>query len=378
MKILQLIQKKQYRGAEIFACQLSLQLQTMGHQVRVMSLETGEVTLPFESIEVLHAAPEKLLDWKAWRTLAILIHKWQPDVIQANAGDTLRYSVVSKYLFRWKAPIVFRNASLMSLYIRSPFIKWIYRRLLNRISGIVSVSEASKKDLLQLYSSLQTPIAVIPIGIEPAQLDVVKLDTQVLEPFLLHVGGFTFEKNHAGLLRICANIWKTHPELKLILAGSGPLMDEVKEQAAQLRSKEQCQFMGNYQEIGSLMKRARLLVLPSTIEGLPGVVLEAMYCRLPVIAYEVGGINEVILSGKTGWLISPGDEESFAHKVLEVLHNPDLRASVIQPAYDFVCSHFVNAQIADRFIELYSDLSGRIMPSGVDWYDPVSKHATSK
>jgi hypothetical protein len=112
MKIIQLIQRPQLRGAEVFACLLSSKLVDMGHEVIVVSIFDGAIDLPFDGrIETIGGAQHsKFTDWEAWKRLAALISKERPDLIQANAGDTLKYAVLSKLFFRWDYPIVFRNA----------------------------------------------------------------------------------------------------------------------------------------------------------------------------------------------------------------------------------------------------------------------------
>jgi hypothetical protein len=126
MRILYLIQKPQLRGAEIFASQLASHLQSDGHSVVMVCLFSGEAQLPFSG-KIIHLnskAKMRFCDLKAWKKLAQIINEERPDIIQANAGDTLKYTVFSKLLFRWKQPIVFRNASMISLYIHSRLIKW--------------------------------------------------------------------------------------------------------------------------------------------------------------------------------------------------------------------------------------------------------------
>ena len=71
-----------------------------------------------------------------------------------------------------------------------------------------------------------------------------------------------------------------------------------------------------------MLSGAKALVMPSKIEGLPAVILEAMYCRIPVIAYEVGGIGEVLQRKETGWAVPAGDRLAFEAAVLDCLNLP--------------------------------------------------------
>jgi len=95
LKILQLIQKKQYRGAEVFGCQLSNHLMALGHEVEVYSIYDGNAPLSFQGKEVKTLSRPKnrrFVDYVGWRKLARVIEEFEPDIIQANAADTLKYA----------------------------------------------------------------------------------------------------------------------------------------------------------------------------------------------------------------------------------------------------------------------------------------------
>jgi L-malate glycosyltransferase len=349
LKILQLIQKPQLRGAEIFAGQLAAHLQEMGHEVLIISLQKGN-QMPVTTarhIALNRATGQRLFDFSGWRHLAKIIRDFQPDVVQANAGDTLKYAVLSKWIFSWKAPIVFRNASMISSYMKSAAVKFWNKLLFRKVNHIVSVTEKSKEDILTLFPFMQDRIDVIPVGIET----VPHTTGETTRRHLLHVGGFTFEKNHTGLLRIAKLLQAT--DLELLLAGDGPLRKAAERQASQLGLKK-VRFLGNHAHVPELMKKARVLLLPSLIEGLPAVIIEAMYYRVPVVAYDVGGISEVITNGLTGWLVKAGDEEEFANAVMKVLQmDKENLHPVLAAAYHRVVSRFDNRVIAKRFEDVY-------------------------
>ena len=121
MKIIQLIQKPQLRGAEIFACQLSSHLQEMGNEVLVVTIFEGDSELPFSGkIIELNLKPKyRFFDLKGWKEFHRIIKEFKPDVIQANAADTLKFASSSKRIFKWSVPIIFRNANKMGDFINS-------------------------------------------------------------------------------------------------------------------------------------------------------------------------------------------------------------------------------------------------------------------
>jgi glycosyltransferase involved in cell wall biosynthesis len=352
LKILQLIQKPQLRGAEVFSCQLSTCLNAMGHESIIVPVFPGNVSLPFDGrVLPLNANPSRrMFDLDGWKQLARLITQEQPDVIQANAGDTLKYAACSRMIFGWKQPIVFRNASTISLYIKTPPAKFLNGLFLKQVSHVASVSSISKADFLTLYPSFKNRIETLPIGINAISLPE---KTGNKAPVIIHVGGFTYEKNHKGLIRIFQQLLTSQPHAVLWLVGDGPLRSEIEKMVADLGLKDKVIFYGFRGDAMLLLRQADVMLLPSIIEGLPGVILEAFYCKTPVVAYDVGGVKEV-LSDSTGRLVAGNDEEAFAHAVLDTLRErPDNK---INAAYRLATEQYTNDSIAGRFLKLYQSI----------------------
>lgn len=354
MKILQLIHKPQNRGAETFACQLSHHLLQFGHEVKIVAIYSGEANLPFSpNIETLNGCVnKKVLDINAWRKLSEIIHRFAPDIVQANSGDTLKYAVFSKVIFRWKVPLVVRNASEVGRYLNSFFQKRVNKFFYKRVERIISVSRASEADLIQHFPFLIGKTEVIGVGIEKAEIETVHLLTSN-KKHVVHVGGFSFEKNHSGLLRIFQKIQIKNRDVQLHLVGDGPLKSNIVAEAEELHLLEHITFHGFVNNPLSYIKAGDVLVLPSAIEGLPGVILEAMYCRTPVVAYDVGGISEIVNS-RTGRMVDKGNEDKFAEEVLQLLQKQDDER--VERAHKMVTENFLNEKLAREFIRSYKAL----------------------
>ena len=366
MKILQLIQKQQLRGAEIFASQLSAHLSEKGNTVILVNLFGGDAALPFDGQTTTLNGNQKarLHDVAGWRKLAQIIRDENPDVIQANAGDTLKYAVFSKIFFRWKQPIVFRNASTISLYVKT-LPQRIWNGFLFRFTDkIISVSKTSANDFMQTFPGQKHKVITIPIGIEHVEFAAarnVKTNGRALLNGdggirIIHVGGFTFEKNHIELIDIFDLILKRTQSAYLYLVGDGPLKAEIEELVRKRGLSSRVKFCGFQKNAMDYIRSADVLVLPSIIEGLPGVILEAFYCRTPVVAYNVGGIREIVRHKETGRLIAQGDKTAFATAVIEATSDSPQNQKIISNAHDLVISDYLNREVVKKFVSAYESL----------------------
>ncbi|NMM48042.1 glycosyltransferase [Marinigracilibium pacificum] len=358
MRILHIIQKKQLRGAEIFTCQLANNQKASGHDVKILYLFEGEVDLPVKNVDVISLEgniTRRFWDIKAYKKLNSIIDSFNPDIIQANAGDTLKYAVFSKILYKWKQPICFRNASMVSNYISSSLVRKLNSFFYKYADGIISVSESSKKDLNKLFPITKDKSIVIPIGLDFSKIDFKPVPFDKDKINLIHVGGFTFEKNHEGLLRIFSRL-KKDCNVHLHLIGDGPLREKIESIAKSEGLSEAITFYGFVNNPLDYISGGDIFVLPSVIEGLPGVLLEAMYCKVPVVAYNVGGIQEIVKNNETGYLIEKENEGAFCDSVMELIDDNDKREGFVINAYDYIQNRFDNKKISNLFIEFYKSI----------------------
>jgi glycosyltransferase involved in cell wall biosynthesis len=277
------------------------------------------------------------------------------DVVQANAGDTLRYMVLSTLMMKKRPVLIFRNANKISDFLISDFKKGVFKWLVKRVDGVASVSKNCLDDIRKTLHVKESNSVYLPISIDTNyESSLEGLQEAGIEPRkfnFLHVGSFVREKNHRGLLEIFASLKKHFPDAQLLLAGSGPLVNEIRNIVDKRGFKKDVLFLGQRKDIRDIMPHCTMLLLPSLIEGLPGVILEAMHARLPVAAYNVGGIGEVVKHNVTGILAEPGNSEDFVQEVLIYLENE--KSFIRENAFLKVKEHFGEALIGKGFEKLY-------------------------
>lgn len=363
MKILQVIQKPQLRGAEIFASQLSNQLINLGHEVTMVSIFEGHEKLPFEGEmkELNRPLKKRFFDWKGLKLLAEIIAKKEPDIIQANAGDTLKFTVLSKLIFGWKQPIVFRNANKMGDFIDSS-IKYLFNKILvNKLTHVLSVSELCRKDFLTTFRFEENKTTTITIGIDTREIKSIPPDLVSVfnrGPVLINVGSLVPEKNHIGLIRIFKKLHEENKDVQLVIIGKGKTKSNLDLSIKKWGLENDIHFLGNRSDVLEIINCSKAFLLPSLVEGLPAVILEAQYCKTPVIANNVGGISEVIRNNETGILIEKGNETAFLEGIHFVLNpmNQSKLEQIKQKAFTQIINDFTNEQIVEKFIMAYHKL----------------------
>ena len=181
---------------------------------------------------------------------------------------------------------------------------------------VIAVSEAVKLTLVDCGIAA-AKIAVIPNGIDLAEIDA----KTAFEPFpfkgkiIAAVGRLSPEKGFDYLLEEFGKVSQGMPEAHLVIAGAGAEESKLKAIAAALPHPECVHFLGYVEDTANVYHAADVIAVPSHEEGQGIVAIEAMAYRKPVVASNVGGLSETIVSGETGIIV----KRSFAEELLFLL-----------------------------------------------------------
>jgi N-acetyl-alpha-D-glucosaminyl L-malate synthase BshA len=174
--------------------------------------------------------------------------------------------------------------------------------------------------------------------------------------YLFHVSNFREVKRVPELMEVLARVRRERPA-RLVLVGDGPTRGAAVERADALGVSDAVAFLGRRAEFVEYLQHADAFVLPSETESFGVAALEAQSAGVPVFAYRVGGIPEVIVDGTTGCLVEPHDPERLALALIEVLGDPARRAAMGRAARRRVEEHFSWASIARQTLAFYEDLT---------------------
>jgi glycosyltransferase involved in cell wall biosynthesis len=144
-------------------------------------------------------------------------------------------------------------------------------------------------------------------------------------PVIGNVANLTPKKDHATLLDAVVRLRPAHPDLVVLLIGTGPLESDLRERVAQLGIEGNVRFLGMRDDVLDLLSGLDVFVLSSRYEGLPISMLEAMAAEVACVLTRVGGIAEAVADGREGLLVPAGDPEALARALGQALVDPALR-----------------------------------------------------
>ena len=178
-------------------------------------------------------------------------------------------------------------------------------------------------------------------------------------PVLGVVGRLSQEKGHVFLLRAMRRLTGEFPEIRLIVIGDGDQEDHLKRYVDAHGMGGRVFFLGYQEDVRPYYRLMDIFILPSLTEGIPLVLLEALYYSVPVIASDVGGVGELIRDGSTGLLLPARDVDALAKKVVYLLGNRHYAQKLAKNGHDMVMTDY-NADAWIRKIEnIYSTIGAK-------------------
>jgi glycosyltransferase involved in cell wall biosynthesis len=145
---------------------------------------------------------------------------------------------------------------------------------------------------------------------------------------IVFVGRIVPIKQPDHVCEVIRRVAVRRPGLRAVVAGTGPLLPAMKQMASEKGLGGTIRFAGHVERVEGLLARSRIFLLTSYSEGLSIALAEAMMAgAVPVVA-NVGDLGELVENGRTGWLISSGDFDGYAEKIVSLLSDPQMWAEM--------------------------------------------------
>ncbi len=172
---------------------------------------------------------------------------------------------------------------------------------------------------------------------------------------LLYVSRLSSQKGIETLIKACGILKnKQVTNFKLTVVGDGPLRDKMFALIHKLDIKDKVDFIGwkTLEELPDIYRNSDIFILPSVMEGMPSVVLQAMACSLPIIASRVKGFEEVMEENVNGLTAEYNNETAFANTIEQLIKSPDLLNKMSKNSFE-KSKQFSWDTIAKKYLELY-------------------------
>jgi len=221
--------------------------------------------------------------------------------------------------------------------------KWLYPKS----AGFIAQTQRAKEFKEKVFGK-KLRIQVIPNALpefdEKQQISVER------ENKVIYVGRFAWEKDPEILIRAMGFVVKKHPNWVLEMAGTGPLLIPMKALVKELNLESKVLFLGEVSQVATLYKSARVLVLPSVVEGFPNTLIEAMSFGLPCICFSDIPYEDIITPQVDGCVVPKRSPELLANTIIELIEDNGLR-EIIGKKAKFSVKRFAKEKIAQELLE---------------------------
>jgi len=240
----------------------------------------------------------------------------------------------------------------------------VYRELFSNGDLFLPISNYWKRKLMKLHCN-EKKIIVHHMGINLEKFKFSERRKKTGESIkILTVGRLVEKKGHEYAIRAIAKIIKKNINIEYIIAGEGPLRHKLEDLVSELDIKSYINFLGAVEqnEVLELYQQAHIFILPSITarsgdqEGIPVVLMEASATGLPIISTYHTGIPEIVIDGKSGFLVPEKDVDILAEKLEYLIEYPEIWSDIGQYGRKFVEEHYDINKLNQRLVEIYQNL----------------------
>ena len=352
---------------------LSHRLIKDGHEVTVVTYREGE-TPYFEDdkgvkvhrIDNYMINPNNFIDWimqmnfnMVTKVNQIIAEQGGFDVIHAHdwlvayAAKTIKNSYDIPIVATIHATEAGRNSGIhdeTQRYINDT--EWM---LTYEATEVIVNSNYMKNEIQRLFGLPFEKINVVANGVNLNKFTGIDRDYSFRrkyamdnEKIILFMGRLVYEKGIQNLIAAMPKVLAGYHDAKLVIAGRGGMIDELRAQADYLGLGNKVYFAGymNGKDVEKMYKAADISVFPSTYEPFGIVALEGMLAERPIVVSDAGGLGEIVEHRETGMKSYCGNSNSLADSILELLYNPELCENIVKKAKAKVKNNYNWAKIA--------------------------------
>jgi glycosyltransferase involved in cell wall biosynthesis len=349
-------------GAERFAAGLAAHMPRERIEPWVCCTRSGDEAAVSALIDagVRYVCLGRRAKWDVHRLMPLvgLVRREQFDVIHSHMFGSNVWSSLTGRACR--VPVIIAHEHNWS-YSGDRLRMWLDGHMISRFATcFVAVSEANRQRMIKLEGVPADRIRVIPTAyvphVGPANGDIrgelgLPSDAQLIGVAAV----MRKEKALEVMLDAHARLVRRMPGVHLVIAGDGPCRPALESQINRLGIAEHVHLLGRRNDVDRILAHVDVGALSSDWEGSPLFVFECKAARVPVVATAVGGVTELVQTGRTGLLVPPRDPDALAESIEQILRDRDLSERLAGEAAKDLEQYEIGA-VANRFADLYEKL----------------------
>jgi glycosyltransferase involved in cell wall biosynthesis len=347
-----LLQDLKFGGTQRQTLELARRLDPARFQVEIWVMTAGDDLTPLArewGIPVVRLARQAVVGPLALINLWRRLHRQPPDLLMLL---TVVPNIWGRILGRLaRVPVIVGNCRGGGAPWRQH--EWLLWPLMDHLFCNAS---ALKAELTLRYKIPASKITVILNGVDTEFYRPAPASPRPNPQVILSVARLVPDKDHDTLIAAFSQVSAAFPQAELWLLGNGPRLAAIEALAARTLPPGRVRFWPGQPDIRSFLHQACLLVLSSRYEALPNVVLEAMAAGLPVAATRVGGLPELVVPGRTGWLVPPGDAPALAAAMSQALGDAEAREALGRTGREIAVADFSLEAMTRRYETVLSSL----------------------
>lgn len=364
LKVLQFICPTGFYGAERWVLALAKHLDPNSVTCDLaVTMEPGQKALELVSeykklnLNTYTIDMKNKFDLGAVGRLVKLIHEQKIDIIHTHGYKSDIIGVLAAKRAKIKCivtPHGFENAKDFKL---RTFI-WLGCQSMRFAHKVVPLSQQLMRDVLRMGVKpentlyIQNGVDLSEVEAEPVPL---RADPECKR--IGFVGQMISRKNIRDILDIFSELHKKHPNTALILLGDGDSRQALEIYSNTLECKDAIEFLGFRDDRLNLLKSFDLFVMTSTLEGIPRCLMEATAASIPVAAYNIPGIDQLINHEETGLLATLGDKETLLGYWEKLLFEPSYAREIAENAKQFVYDNYSAQRMAAEYSDLFEEMT---------------------
>ncbi len=351
---------------ELISNTLPAQLAKRGYNIKIAcynkdKILSSDVNMDFYSIYSINISIPRLIEeFPYFIRLKDVIRQIQPDLIHINNLPFLTSLQSTVIAHGMRIPSILHVHGVIGMrnkileLAQYAFIRTLMRRAFRDATRVICLTKSDALEVQRLGCPYEK-IRIVPNGVDTEKF---KPRRETRDNYIFWGGRFVPEKGLEYLIKSLNLVVKERPEVKLVMAGGGPLFSKIHRIAIHYGLEKNIVFKGivAHNKMPALFGSASMYVLPSLKEGMPYALLEAMACGKAVIGSDVPGINDIITHGVNGLLVPPKNPKALADAITQLLEDKNLRWKLEQNARQLIVEKYSWKTITERIERVYFEV----------------------